>query len=189
MVRLLVLDHRGVSVDSLVNVVRSLGATVDLVEPESIAGPLPVTGFDGFIASGGYLRSATHRATLLRYSVFFQDLEAPFLGVCLGMRILGHCYGARVGKIPPLIGEYRVSLRGFPLSPGLTDFAVHQNHKYQLLHPLPGSLEDFTSDGNQVQAVKVVGKSQYAVQFHPEVGESPAKVIFENFLSECAGSR
>ncbi|MGA2199029.1 MAG: hypothetical protein ABSG45_03740, partial [Nitrososphaerales archaeon] len=127
------------------------------------------------------------RETLRRYSVFFEELERPFLGVCLGMRILGHCYGARIGMIAPVIGEYRVSLSGFPLCLGLSDFTVHQNHKYQLLRPLPSSLEDFTAGGNPIQAVKVRGKRQYAVQFHPEVGESPAQVILENFVLMCSG--
>src|SRR5271157_4220955 len=153
MARLLVLGHRGISVDSLVNLVRSLGASVDLVEPESIAGPITVTGFDEFIASGGYLRSATHRETLRRYSIFFEELERPFLGVCLGMRILGHCYGARIGKMEPEVGEYRVSLRGFPLCPGLSEFVVHQNHRYGLLPPLPSTLEDFTAGADSIQAV------------------------------------
>ncbi len=186
MMKLLVLNHRGLSVDELVGLVGGLGAEFDLVEPESIAGPLPVSGYDGVIASGGYLRAAQRQETLRRYSAFFQGLERPYLGICLGMKILGFCYGARIGRTPPVVGETLISLRGFPLSPGLSEFRVHQNHRYQLLPPLPNSLEDFTAAGGPIQAVKVAGRDLYAVQFHPEVGESPARVIVANFVSLCS---
>ena len=133
MTRVLILNHRGVSLAALVELVRSFGVEVDLIEPEMIVGPFPVKGYDGVVASGGYLRSATHRETLQRYSTFFEELDRPYLGVCLGLKILGFCYGARIRKIPPVVGARRVSLRDFPLSPGLAEFTVRQNHKYELV--------------------------------------------------------
>ncbi len=50
MTYLLVLNHRGVSIDALVGLLTSLGAEVDLIEPESIHGPLPIRGYDGVVA-------------------------------------------------------------------------------------------------------------------------------------------
>jgi GMP synthase-like glutamine amidotransferase len=184
-IRLLVLNHRGVSLSALVERIEEVGVGVEVLEPESIDGPIP-TSYDGFIASGGYLRGDSHRETLRRYSDFFEELERPFLGVCLGMKILGYCYGARIVKVTPVIGERRVRLDGFPLCPDLSEFTVHQNHRYELIQPLPKPLQDYTADPGPVQAVKVKGKDQYAVQFHPEVGES-ASVIVRNFVSLCAG--
>lgn len=171
---------------ALVELIRKTGVSVELLEPESVDGPIP-TSYDGFIASGGYLRADSRRETLDRYSAFFEELDRPFLGVCLGMKILGHCYGARIGRVTSVIGERRVRLRGFPLCPNLSEFTVHQNHRYELIRPLPESLEDFTGGSGPVQAVKVKGKSQYAVQFHPEVGESASAVILGNFVSLCTG--
>jgi GMP synthase-like glutamine amidotransferase len=188
MTTVLVLNHRGVSVDALAGAVAEQGATVQVAEPESFGARLPVSGFDGVIASGGYLKAGTHQQTLKKYSRFFEELDRPFLGVCLGMKILGFSYGARLGKTEPVIGDSKVRLRDFPLLPGLSEFRVHENHRYELLRPLPGSLEDFTAPGDPVEAVKVRGRHQYAVQFHPEVGESPARVLFANFLSLCAGT-
>jgi len=187
MAKLLLLNHRGVSVQPLVELVRSLDADVETVEPEAIAGPLPASGYDGIIASGGYLKSSSRQDTLQRYSAFFGELRSPYLGICLGMRILGHCHGARFRKTAPVVGEYQVSLAGFPLCPELSDTTVYQNHRYEVIRPLPGSLEDFTARGSTVQAVKVVGKEQYAVQFHPEVGNHPVNVILRNFVSLCSG--
>jgi len=184
--KLLVLNHRGLSVDSLVAALRRAGAGTDLVEPEEFAGPVPAGRYDGVVASGGYLRASARSTTLGRYSDLFRDLDRPYLGVCLGMKILGFCYGARIGNVGPVVGTRRVSLDGFPLCPGLAEFTVHQNHRYELLRPLPPSLRDYTSAG-PTQAVKVEGRDLYAVQFHPEVGTSPARVIFENFVSLCAG--
>ncbi|MGA2663793.1 MAG: hypothetical protein ABSF83_02470 [Nitrososphaerales archaeon] len=184
--KLLVLNNRGLSVDSLVAALRGAGATVDLVEPEAFVGAIPAGLYDGVVASGGYLRAASRAATLGRYSELFRDLDRPYLGVCLGMKVLGFCYGARIGNVGPVVGTRRVSLDGFPLCPGLSEFAVHQNHRYELLRPLPPSLRDYTSSG-PTQAVKVADRDLYAVQFHPEVGSSPARVIMENFVSLCAG--
>jgi GMP synthase-like glutamine amidotransferase len=185
--KLLLLNHRGVSVVPLVELVRSFGADVDAVEPEAFSGPLPTSGYDGVIASGGYLKSSGRRETLRRYSAFFEESRSPYLGICLGMRILGHCHGARFRKTAPVVGEYQITLKGFPLCPELSDSTVYQNHRYEIIRPLPGSLEDFTVGGTSVQAIKVVGKEQYAVQFHPEVGSSPARVILRNFVSVCSG--
>ncbi len=182
-VKILLLNNRGISLDALEEQLRGLGARVDLVEPESTDGPLPVSGYDGVVASGGYLKSDVRSDTLRKYSAFFDGLSAPFLGICLGMKILGYCYGARIARTSPVVGVRRVALSGFPLFPGFQEFAVHQNHRYELVRPLPSALQDFTADGGPVQAIGVKGKRQYAVQFHPEVGRMHARVILENFVS------
>ncbi len=186
MTKLLVLNHRGVSVMPLIELVRSFGAEVVAIEPESFEGHLPTSGYDGVIASGGYLKSSSRQATLRKYSAFFDDLASPYLGVCLGMRILGHCHGARFRKTDPVVGEYQISLKRFPLCPELADLTVYQNHRYEVIRPLPSTLADFTAGGSSVQAVKVAGKSQFAVQFHPEVGNLPAGSILRNFVSLCS---
>jgi len=185
MTKLLIMNHRGVSVPALVEQLRRLGTDVNLVEPESFHWRTGASGFDGVIASGGYLRSKTHRETLNAYSSFLEELLVPFFGICLGLRILGHCHGARFRKTEPVTGIQRVTLSGFPLCPQLSSFPAHQNHRYELLRPLPETLQDF-SVGHDVQAVKVVGMDQYAVQFHPEVGNGPAATTIENFVLLCS---
>lgn len=184
--RLLVLNHRGASLDALVGRLAELGVEVDTLEPESSDGSIPFRAYDGIVASGGYLKADSRRETLRRYSRLFEELDRPFLGICLGMKILGFCYGARIGKVPPVIGERLVSLRGFPLCPSLSEFTAHQSHRYELIRPLPHSLEDFTGDAGPVQALKVRGREQYAVQFHPEVGRSAAATIMGGFVDLCS---
>lgn len=177
------------SLDALVGRLIELGAVVDLLEPESSEGPIPFPAYDGVVASGGYLKAGSRHETLLRYRRLFEELDRPYLGICLGMKILGFCYGARILKVQPVIGERLVSLRGFPLCPSLSHFTVHQNHRYELVRPLPNSLEDFTDDAGPVQAVKVRGREQYAVQFHPEVGDSAAASVMRGFVALCAVGR
>jgi GMP synthase-like glutamine amidotransferase len=66
---------------------------------------------------------------------------------------------------------------------------VYQNHRYELIRPLPPVLEDFTAGEGPVQAVKVAGEDRYAVQFHPEVGGGPAQGIISNFVVLCSRRR
>lgn len=185
MPRLLVLDHHGASVPALMERLRETGASSVVVESRDL--PSSARGFDGVIASGGYLSSETYKKDLENYSRFLAGLDRPFLGICLGLKILGHCYGARMRKIIPSVGAHVVRFqRDYPLAPGVRECTAYQAHRYELLLPLPESLENFASDGSPVQAVKVRGTQRYGLQFHPEMSESPPRDMVKNFVSLCS---
>jgi len=185
MSRLLILNHHGASVPELIARVRETGVSFEVIEPDEV-GRSSAQGFDGVIASGGYLRAETYKTELQAYSAFLEDLDRPFLGICLGLKILGHVYGARMKRIPPAVGTYTVHFqREYPLAPGVQECKVYQGHKYELLPPLPDALENYATNGSPVQAVKVKGKDRFGLQFHPELSENPARAIVQNFVSIC----
>jgi GMP synthase-like glutamine amidotransferase len=183
---LLILNHHSASLQALIDRVAEAGANSVVIEPMELK-QYSAQGFDGVIASGGYLSAATYKADLQTYSQFLKDLDRPFLGICLGLKILGYCYGARMRKIVPAVGTYIVRFqREYPLAPGVRECAVYQSHKYELLSPLPGALENYATDGSPVQAVKVRGRERYGLQFHPEMSGSPASQMIKRFVSLCS---
>ncbi|MDA4131766.1 MAG: hypothetical protein OK454_01395 [Thaumarchaeota archaeon] len=185
MPRVLILNHHGLSVPSLIERVRETGASFKVIEPRDVNRSSAV-GFDGVIASGGYLRAETYRKDLEAYSRLLDEIELPFLGICLGLKILGHHYGARMRRIPPAVGTCVVHFEHeYPLAPGVRECTVYQSHRYELLLPLPHALENYATDGSSVQAVKIRGTERYGLQFHPEMSDYPARAIVEKFVSLC----
>jgi len=183
--RLLVLNHHGASVPALIKTLNETGATLKIIEASEVR-PSSAAGFDGVVASGGYLRSEAYREELGVYSQMLDDLDRPFLGVCLGLKILGHHYGARMRKIEPAVGMHHVRfLREYPLAAGIRECDVYQGHKYELIPPLPEAMQNYAANGSPVQAVKISGLERFGVQFHPELSGEPAVGIVRSFVSLC----
>ena len=186
MTKLLLLDHHGASVSTLIHQLEDAGAEISIIEPAGI-GSSSTMAIDGVVASGGHLDFSDYRVVLPSYSRFIRGLEVPYLGVCLGLRILGHCYGARMRKFPAVTGLRDLHfLREFPLASGVRDCTVYQSHKYGLIDPLPPQLEGYATDEGAVQAVRVAGFHRYGVQFHPELSPEPALGILKNFVALCS---
>lgn len=185
MPRLLVLNHHGTSFPFLIKGLEATGAELNVIEASEVT-PSSPRSFDGVVASGGYLASRTHRKELEVYSRMLDELERPFLGICLGLKILGHHYGARMRRIDPAMGMQPLHfVSEYPLAAGILDCLVYQGHKYELIPPLPSEMENYATDGSPVQAVKIRGKQMYGVQFHPELSGEPAIEILRSFVSLC----
>lgn len=185
MPRILILNHHGPSVPSLIEQVRVTGASFELLEHGDV-GARSAQGFDGVIASGGSLPLQSYREDLRRYFELLDGLERPFLGICLGMKILGCYYEVRMRRIVPVEGAHTIRFfRDYPLAPGVIECSVYGSHRYEFLSPLPPEIENYATDGSPIQAVKVLGRERYALQFHPELSEMPARSIVANFISRC----
>ena len=179
--KILVLDHRSSYLDPLVKFLEERGATIEIKKPME-----KLSYFDCAIASGGRLSREKYREILKWYRKFLYDLEKPFLGICLGHKILGYCYGAKIRKIYEKGFSTIRFLRNFPLALGIKEMRVYHDHDYGLFD-LPKKLVNYAySDKCDVQAVKVMGKQQYSVQFHPEI---KGKDILENFMNICSNSK
>lgn len=185
MPRLLILNHHGPSVPALLASVEETGAGFEVIEPRDVKAGVEA-GFDGVIASGGFLSAQTYRQDLERYGALLEELERPYLGICLGMRILAHFYEARTRRVSPVLGMQTIHFeRDYPLAPGVRECSVYQGHKYEVLFPLPAELENYPVEDGTVQAVKIKGMQRYAVQFHPELSERPARAVISNFVALC----
>lgn len=134
------------------------------------------------IASGGCIPRKEKKRILEWYRSFLNSLDKPFLGICLGHKILGYIYGARILRSHEK-GLVKVHfLREYPLAPNIRSLTVYQDHDFGLAL-LPNKIVNYArSDTCSVQAIKVLDRPHFGVQFHPEFGENDGYIILENFL-------
>ncbi len=175
--KVLILDHGSEYLEDLIKLLKRKRVGIDIKKPRE-----NFSAFDCVIASGGVLPRKGHHEILRWYKVFLSKLKKPFLGICLGHKILGYCYGAKILKIHER-GIVKIKFHEeYPLASGVKEMTVYEDHDYGLFK-LPKKLKNYaSSDKCKIQALKVAGKNQYSVQFHPEVkGES----IINNFVEVC----
>jgi len=185
--KILVLNHDSEFLPELLEFLESRGIETVLKRPMDEIGE----DFDGAIASGGFLKKESAKAAMQWYREFLGRLERPFLGICLGLRILGIANGARARKISLKKGLCNVSFsKEFPLLQGKQRISAFRSHEFELIPELPESLENFAMcEDCAVQALKVNGRLQFAVQFHPEKRGTEANEILENFLKLCESGK
>jgi len=183
--KILVFDNNSETLNLLVRLLRSLNATVAVKSPTR----LPTGDFLGVVISGGALPREHYKEILNLYKRFLESTEIPVLGICLGMRILGYCYGARIRRMPEIEeGLIEVKFhKDYPLAQGYERLKVQQDHIYEVIC-IPPCLTNYGSSTKcKIQAVKHRSKLQFAVQFHPEIdGASGGRIILENFLNLCS---
>lgn len=121
------------------------------------------------------------------------ELGVPILGICYGMQLIAHHYGAEVAKAP--VREYgKASLRvkeAAHLFTGLpSDQQVWMSHTDKVIAPPTGFTVDAITESCPVAAMSDPGRSLYAVQFHPEVNHSVhGQEMIRNFLFQVCGCR
>ena len=139
----------------------------------------------------------------LRHNVMVE--QKPFLGICLGMQLLG--WSSEEG--PPIAGlgfldltvrkikvgngyrlphmgwndirakENTILLRDLPSAPDL--YFVHSYHAACNDENIVAA----TCDYGREMVVAVENKNVFGVQFHPEKSQSFGRTIFKNFLNYC----
>ena len=181
--KILIFDHNSDLVE-LLDYLRQAGVQLELKKPMTNLNPKI---FDGIIAPGGSLPRENYREILKWYIKFLNRIKKPFLGICLGQKIIGYCYGARIRKIPKEEEIITINFhKQFPLAPNVKELNVFESHEFELISPLPNTLENYASSGKSiVQAIKVCGKEQYAVQFHPERKGNEGHIILDNFIARA----
>jgi anthranilate synthase component 2/para-aminobenzoate synthetase component 2 len=115
----------------------------------------------------------------------------PILGVCLGHQVIGHVFGAHVGKgNRPMHGKIStIRHSGKDLFAGLPqDYQVTRYHSLVVKdEQLPGQLEITarTADG-VIMGLKHRKYPVYGVQFHPEaILTEYGRELLQNFQNIC----
>jgi GMP synthase (glutamine-hydrolysing) len=148
----------------------------------------------GVILSGG--PSSVYDADAPRVSRdFYEQIDAPILGICYGMQLLAVDLGGESkpaarreyghAKLKVLSGKTRL----FDELPFELD--VWMSHGDHVVTLPEGFQKTATSAGDVVTAIENDEKRIYAVQFHPEVAHTTlGKEVLRNFLfniCECKG--
>ncbi len=186
MKKVLLINNHGKSVERLIFSVKKFGFEVDVVEPLK---KFDERAYRAMILSGGYIKREIQSKALDWYKNLFYNSSLPILGICLGHKLMGYCYGAKILSMGnPRIGYYKIQFSyTYDLLPDVKGLYVYQNHKYKLAS-LPNFLKNYASSNEcEIEALKHINKKQYSVQFHPEVNDYDKRSlkIVENFLKMC----
>ncbi|MGO5288248.1 anthranilate synthase component II [Pseudoscardovia suis] len=190
--RILVIDNYDSFVYTIVGYLQTLGATTKVVRNDTVdPRHLDVRVFNGVLISPGPGQPSQAGASedVIRLCA---ETNTPMFGVCLGLQALAEVYGATIvhaptirhGKTSPIEHEDDEIFAGVPNPMTAT--------RYHSLCIDPESLPDtlhataHATDDGTIQAVRVVGKPMYAVQFHPEsVMTEGGYRLLANWLASC----
>ena len=188
---ILVLDFGGQYAQLIARRVREARVYSELIPYDTPVEEIMARDPDGIILSGG--PNSVYQDGAPRVDDALFDLEAPMLGICYGMQLMGLALGGEVGAVQ--IREY-----------GRSDLRVKSHDG--LFAGTPDSQKAWTSHGDAVFAapdgfevtaetpsVPIIAfeepqRGRYGVQFHPEVRHTEYGMeILKNFLFEACGCK
>jgi GMP synthase-like glutamine amidotransferase len=203
--RVLVLQHHpDEHPGSLGPLLENAGLALTTIELDAGEAIPPLEPFDLMLVMGGpqhvwqeeqHPWLVTEKAVIRRW---VDDLERPFLGVCLGHQLLADAMGGRVTLMEtPEIGVLDVARTAAGEADALfgrlpTRLPGLQWHEAEVVEPPPGAAVLAENAFSPIQALRV-GRSALGVQFHVEVsaGTIPkwaAVPEYERTLSSHFGS-
>ncbi len=140
----------------------------------------------GFILSGGPASVYAEGAPTLPAYVI--DSGLPVFGICYGMQLLVHTLG---GKVDPSARREYGPAEIQPLIPGtILDAvsAVWMSHGDRIMEMPPGFVALAKSGNSPIAALGDFGRNYFAVQFHPEVNNTPhGAQVLEHFARQVCG--
>ena len=141
---------------------------------------------DALVLSGGSPRVAEESDRMGRNGEYLDKADFPILGICAGMHFMsGHFGGATTPAKIPEFGKTTLYVDDVDdLFVGLPQtFTVWESHNDEV-SVLPKSFKVLArSDNCLIEAVRMVGRPIYGLQFHPEVENTEYGYdIFKNFL-------
>jgi anthranilate synthase/aminodeoxychorismate synthase-like glutamine amidotransferase len=185
--RVLLVDNYDSFAFNLVQAMRVLGATVDVVRNDAVTVDQALARRpDRFVVSPGPCspREAGISTELCRRA------DAPLLGVCLGHQCLVAAFGGDVGraervrhgKTSPVAHDGGALFRGLP-----NPFTAARYHSL-IATRVPDCLEITarTADRGETMAVRHRDRPLFGVQFHPESFLTPQGCeVIRNFLESA----
>jgi len=181
MTHIAVVDNHGQFTHLEQRALRDLGVDVELIDNET---PPEDIDADGLVLSGGPSMDRIGRCA------DYLDLGIPVLGICLGMQIIAHELGGRVGS-----GDYggyadvtvEIVEADDPLVGSLApETRVWASHADEVKELPDGFTLTARSDVCDVEAMSNVARELYGVQWHPEVAHTErGDEVFENFIARC----
>jgi anthranilate synthase component 2 len=186
--RVLVIDNYDSFTFNLVQHLRMLGASVDVVRNDTVS-VAQVRAMEprAIVLSPG--PKTPEEAGICVEVIRSLGASVPILGVCLGLQAIGVAYGARVVRAPEVVhGKVRaVRHEGAGVLAGLDNpFMATRYHSLVIEKgSVPAELEVTAwSDDSLVMAVRHRDHPVEGVQFHPEsIGTPSGRALLRNFLA------
>ncbi|HEV2227258.1 MAG TPA: glutamine-hydrolyzing GMP synthase [Nitrososphaerales archaeon] len=186
-----VLDFGGQYAHLICRRVRSLGVYSALLPYYTTAKELESKRVAGVILSGGPASVSTEGAPMADPGIF--DGGIPMLGICYGYQLMVRAHGGEVGTSEQR--EYgRASIKvveagGLFEGLGADRLVCWMSHSDSALR-IPGSLQVLAAgESSPYAAVRLSGKPQFGVQFHPEVSHTEkGQALLSNFVFGICGA-
>ncbi|WNF36891.1 glutamine-hydrolyzing GMP synthase [Bacillaceae bacterium IKA-2] len=190
--RIIVLDFGGQYNQLIARRIRDLGVFSELHPHTLTADELKALNPKGIIFSGGPNSAYAEGAPRCDEKIF--ELGIPILGICYGMQLISHHFGAKVeasnhreyGKAIINVENPTKLYHELPI-----EQSVWMSHGDLVVTPPEGFVVDATNPSCPVAAMSDVSRKMYGVQFHPEVRHSEYGIqLLENFIyqiCECDG--
>lgn len=183
--RLLVIDNFDSFTFTLVDYLRSLGASVHVIRNDAIDVDCALSPeHDAIVISPGPGTPENAGVSIALASACIER-ERPLLGVCLGHQAIAAACGSAVRRTGPMHGKTAVvthdgsGLFGFLPSP----LEAARYHSLAVFEPGPPLVANAWSDDGTVMGLRHASAPVHGVQFHPEsVASEHGHALLRNFL-------
>lgn len=188
--RIAILDFGGQTNQFIARKIRDLGVYSELLPYHVSAETIGKMSPKGILLSGG--PHSVEENTLTCDPAIF-TLGIPILGIGTGMKVIARHFGATVKRMDRK-EEGETPLRVISQQPLFADFepveTVWMSHTEIVTAPPVGFTVDARTDSVPVAAMSAVDQGIYAVQFHPEVEQTPrGNDLIQRFLFDICRFR
>lgn len=187
--KILILDFGGQYSKLIARRIRECGVYSEILPYDAPLSRVIAGGYKGIILSGGPSSVNDNKAPKPDLEIFEHGL--PVLGICYGAQLMAQVLGGSVSKNK--VREYGSTTvhvdRTSPLFKNTSSPAAWWMSHTDHITDIPAGFRATAHTGNcPVAAMENVAKSLYAIQFHPEVTNSPeGEAMLKSFLFNICG--
>ncbi len=192
MEKILILNFGGQYISLIARRVRELGVFSEILHYSSSIDEIKKGGYKGIILSGGPASVYVDNAPKPTDEIF--NLGIPILGICYGAQYMASSLGGKVDNSN--VKEYgdtvvNVDNNSLLFSNLETSINCWMSHTDYIKEVPKGFSVTASTNNCPVAAMENIDKNFYAVQFHPEVADTPKGIdIIKSFLynaCKCSG--
>jgi GMP synthase-like glutamine amidotransferase len=182
--KIMIVDNGSLSTDVLAARLEGLGAETTIVSLGELSPDMAAEGaYDGVVLTGTDVPSTTPYVYESELELI-RRTEAPLLGICGGMHLIGKAHGVGIGDCKHAVGKTPVHVDGADAlfesleSPAL----LFERHRYQLMDVPEGFRRIAWGDDCHTEGIRHAERPTYGLQAHVEF-RPEGKVILRNFVS------
>lgn len=183
--RVLVVDNFDSFTFTLVDYLRSLGASVRVERNDSIEVAAALASENQLILISPGPGTPGQSGISIALAAACIELRRPLLGVCLGHQAIAMACGSKVARVQPMHGKIaRVRHDGSGLFAGLpSPIDVTRYHSLAVPTPVAPLIANAWSEDGLVMGLRHANAPVHGVQFHPEsVASQHGHALLRSFL-------